>query len=82
MQKVKIYSTTGCKNCKKAKDYLNNKGISFEEINLKEKQNREARAYYRSLGIKTLPVITGEVNGEEFILFEFDEDIIDNLIKK
>lgn len=79
MEEVKIYTTMNCDNCKQAKEYLNDKGIEYQEINLKEKENREARAYYRSLGIKTLPVITGLINGEEFIIYEFDKDLLDSL---
>ena len=75
---IKIYTTENCKNCDKAKEYFKSNGIPYEEINLKEKDNREARAYYRSLGLTTLPVI---VIGEE-IIPEFDEDMIKDIMEK
>jgi len=82
MQDVVLYTTEDCENCKKAKEYLKRNGVKYKENNLKKKENRDERAYYRSLGIKTLPVITGVIDGEEFILYEFDEDILDSLLKE
>jgi len=72
---IKVYSINNCKCCEEAKKYLREKNISFEEINLSAKENREARKYYRELGIKIAPIITG-VNKKnlEWIIWGFDED--------
>ena len=39
---VKIYSTSWCPSCVKAKKYLNMKGIEFEEINVADKHEKRA----------------------------------------
>ena len=63
---IKVYTIPNCEYCDKVKDYLRSKNIEFEEINLKAKENREARAFYRSLGIDVAPVVTGEIDGIEW----------------
>jgi len=70
---IKIYSKVGCEQCKLAKDCMRRNNIDFESIDLSKKENREARKYYRNLGIKTLPVITNDE--ENWILPEWDEDM-------
>jgi len=35
---VKIYSTSWCPYCRNAKSLLDDKGISYEEINIEEKR--------------------------------------------
>jgi len=80
---INIYTVSDCKNCKKAKTLLDKLNISYEEINLKEPKNRDARSYYRSLGVKTAPVIVSVENGnEEWILVEYDEESLISLIKE
>jgi glutaredoxin len=76
---IEIYTVPNCKDCKKAKRHLNDLGIEYKEINLKEKQNKEARAFYRSLGVKTAPIIT---NGDEWILTEYDADTLAELLEE
>ena len=69
---IKIYTVPDCKHCNRAKEILTERGISYEEFNLKEKNNRDARAYYRKLGVRTAPVIVDEEN--DWILTDFDEE--------
>jgi len=76
---IEVYSVPNCKNCKAAKEHLDELGIEYEEINLKEKDNREARAFYRSLGVKTAPIIT---NGDKWILTEYDEETLEALLEE
>jgi len=70
---IKIYTVPKCKKCKEVKKYLLENSIDYEEIDLAAKENREARAFYRSLGIQTAPVIVGENSGGEWIITEFNE---------
>lgn len=39
-KKVVVYSSPTCPYCKKAKDYLNSKGIAFEDVNVAEDRSR------------------------------------------
>ena len=73
---IKVYYKPNCNYCTKAKDYLRSRNIEFEEIDLSKKENREARAYYRSLGVKSIPVIVSE----DWIYSEWDEDLLKKLI--
>ncbi len=73
---VKIYSTTSCPWCKKAKGYLDSKGVSYENINLDV--NMEARGEFLKLnpsgGVPTL-----DIDGK--IVIGFDKDKIDEYLK-
>lgn len=79
---IKIYTVPNCERCKEVKKYMTNNNIEFEELDLKHKENREARAFYRSLGVKTAPVIIGnDKKGKEWILTEYDKDIFIELME-
>jgi len=83
---IKLYSINNCNHCLEAKKYLNKKGIKYTEINLSSKENGEYRKYYRSLGIKEAPIITGtnKNTDKDWIIFGFEEDKkteLDNMIK-
>jgi len=56
-----VISIAGCKSCEKVKEYLDSKDIEYDEVDLSEKSNREARRHYRDSGYRLLPVI--ECNG-------------------
>ena len=73
---ITIYYKPGCGLCSEAKKYFISNNIEFEAINLSEGKNREARKYYRSLGIKDLPVIAYEdSNGITNILQSWNDDV-------
>ncbi len=58
---VKIYSTSWCPYCRNAKSLLDDKGISYEEINIEEKGlSREQLA--KITGGMSVPQIV--INGE------------------
>ena len=52
---VIMYSTEWCAYCKKAKKYFARKGIPYTEYDIEK--NREAKARYRELGARGVPVI-------------------------
>ena len=68
---IKVYYVPNCDFCKQAKRMLFDNNIDYEEINLKEKQHRKARAFYRELGLETLPIIVDKIGDDEYVL-EFD----------
>ncbi|AIY84053.1 NrdH-redoxin [Clostridium baratii] len=73
---VKIYSTSWCPSCVKAKKYLNMKGIEFEEINVADK-HEDRNEVQKVSGQRTVPVL--DINGE--IIVGFDKRAIDAAIK-
>ena len=50
-----VYSKTTCPYCIHAKNYLNNHGIDFREVNIE--QDDEAKEFIRSQGHRTVPQI-------------------------
>lgn len=52
---VKLYTKNGCGYCTMAKNWLKNKDISFEEINIEEQP--KAREFVISEGHRTMPQI-------------------------
>jgi glutaredoxin-like YruB-family protein len=75
MPKVKIYTTPFCPFCKLAKEYLKEKGIEFEEIDV-SKDEEAAKEMIQKSGQMGVPVI--EIDGK--IVVGFDKEKIDQLL--
>lgn len=56
MEEVKIYTTPTCPYCKKAKTYLEKKGIKFIEYNVMKDQNA-FQEMVKISGARSVPVI-------------------------
>lgn len=56
MSQVKIYTTTYCGYCKKAKALLESKGIPFEEVDVTE-DDAKREWLVKTTGRKTVPQI-------------------------
>jgi glutaredoxin 3 len=67
---VRIYSTSHCPYCTMAKKFFEDKGISFEEVNVEQDQQKAAEMVEKS-GQMGVPVI--EINGEIIIGFNRPE---------
>jgi glutaredoxin-like YruB-family protein len=76
MKKVKIYTTPACPFCVMAKEYLKEKGIEFEEIDV-SKNEKAAKEMVEKSGQMGVPVI--EIDGQ--IVIGFDKEKIDELLK-
>lgn len=72
---IKIYSTSWCPSCVKAKKYLNMKGLEFSEINVADK-HEDREEVFKVSGQRTVPVL--DINGE--IIVGFDKSAIDKAI--
>ncbi|MBW2992254.1 glutathione S-transferase N-terminal domain-containing protein [Candidatus Woesearchaeota archaeon] len=77
MAKVKVYSTKTCPWCVKTKEYLKEKKIEFEDIDVSENQEAANEMVEKS-GQMGVPVI--EIDGE--IIVGFDQAKIDAALKK
>jgi len=76
MPKIKIYSTPTCPYCVTLKEFLKEKNISFEDVNVAE--NREAREeMIHKSGQMGVPVV--DIDGE--IIVGFDKNKIVELLK-
>ena len=67
---VKVYSTKFCPYCKMAKDFLKDKKIPFEEVNVQENQEA-ARQMIEKSGQAGVPVI--EIDGQMVIGFNVEQ---------
>jgi glutaredoxin 3 len=75
MKKVKIYTAPGCPFCVLAKEYLKEKGVEFEEIDV-SKDEKGIQEIIEKTGQMGVPVL--EINGE--IVIGFDKERIDQLL--
>ncbi len=69
---VTVYSTPSCPFCHKAKDYLTEKGIAFEDVNVAEDEVRAHEMIEKS-GQMGVPVL--DINGK--IIVGYDVPKID-----
>ncbi|MEJ2568414.1 MAG: glutaredoxin domain-containing protein [candidate division WOR-3 bacterium] len=72
MPKIIVYSTPTCPYCNLVKDYLNQKGIEFEEKDV-SKDREAAREMIKKSGEMGVPQV--EINGK--IRVGFNRDAID-----
>ena len=72
-KKVTIYSTPSCSFCHMAKEFLKEKNIDFEDIDVAADQDkgREMVAKTGQMGVPVI-IIKNEDDGEEKIIVGFD----------
>lgn len=73
---VRVFSTKFCPYCKMAKEFLKERKIPFEDINVQEDQNA-AKEMMEKSGQVGVPVI--EIDGQ--MVIGFDMDTIKKLLK-
>lgn len=61
--KTTVYSKSACMQCKMVKNWLTDRGIEFEEINLDEQP--EYRTTLTNLGLKSAPITHVVLNENE-----------------
>lgn len=74
---IKIYTTTSCPWCTKAKDYFKSKYIEFEELNVQNDMQAREEMIKKSKQMK-VPVL--DINGT--IIVGFNEASILNALDK
>ncbi len=74
-KKVTIYSTPTCPYCKRAKDYLSQKGIPYTDINVAV-DREAAKEMIQKSGQMGVPVII--INGE--VVVGFNQALLDKLL--
>jgi len=72
---VKVYSTPTCPYCYKAKDFLKEKNVEFEDIDVSADQEK-AKEMIEKSGQMGVPVI--EINGK--IIVGFDQGAIEEAL--
>ena len=77
MTKVKVYSTPTCPYCTMAKDFLKEKGVEFEDIDVSEDQ-AAAKEMVEKSGQMGVPVI--DIDGE--LIVGFNKPAIEKALEK
>lgn len=76
---VTIYSTPTCGYCTLAKDFLQEKGIAYTDIDVSVDQ-KKAQEMVEKTGQMGVPVIVVNKDGQEEILVGFDQVQLTNLL--
>lgn len=72
MAKVRVYSTPACPYCVMLKDFLKERGVKFEDIDVSRDQ-KKAREMVEKSGQMGVPVV--EINGK--IIVGFDREALE-----
>lgn len=76
---VTIYSTPTCGYCTLAKDFLQEKGVAYTDIDVSVDQ-KKAQEMVEKTGQMGVPVIVVSKDGQEEILVGFDQVQLTNLL--
>ena len=72
VRKIRIYTTRWCPDCLRAKRFLSERGVTFEEINIEESEGAAEYVITVNSGKRRVP--TFEVNGRVFHCSPYDPD--------
>lgn len=79
MNEITIYSTSWCGDCRRAKQFLKERGISFHEINVDEDPDAEDLVLRVNHGRRKVPTL--EVDGRYFACSPFDPYLLAGELK-
>jgi len=72
MSTVRLYTTSWCADCWYAKQFLRERGVPFEEINVDEDPDAEELILRVNGGLRKVPTI--ELDGRYFACSPFDAE--------
>lgn len=70
MSDIVVYGTTWCGDCRRAKQFLRERGVAFREVNIDEVPGSEEIVLRVNDGLRKVPTI--EVDGRYFASSPFD----------
>lgn len=70
MPQIKVYTTSWCSDCRAAKNFLRERNVPFEEIDIEEDDEAEEIVIRANKGKRKVP--TFEVDGRYFACDPFD----------
>lgn len=74
--RITLYSTRNCPHCRQAKQYLQQRGLRFQEFDVQ--QNKRAQKAFAQLGARSVPVIMiGDTR-----IDGFDRQRLDDLLRR
>jgi len=72
MEPITMYTTVWCPDCRRAKSFLKERGVSFREVNIEEDGSAEAIVIKVNDGKSVVP--TFDVGGRYFACSPFDAE--------
>jgi mycoredoxin len=74
MELITMYTTAWCPDCRRAKTFLKERGVSYSEVNIEEVEGAEEIVIKANEGKRVVP--TFEVAGRYFASSPFDAEQI------
>lgn len=72
MERITIYTTAWCPDCRYAKSFLRQRGVGFREVNIEENEAAEEIVLKANDGLCKVPTL--EVGGRYFACSPFDPE--------
>jgi glutaredoxin len=72
MEAITMYSTKWCPDCRRAKSFLKERGVSFREVDIEEDPSGEGIVLKANNGKRVVPTL--EVGGRFFACSPFDAE--------
>lgn len=76
---LKMYTTTWCPDCRRAKRFLSERGVTAEEINIDETPGAAELVTEHNKGLRKVP--TFDLDGHFFHCSPFDPEILRRELK-
>jgi mycoredoxin len=72
METITMYTTAWCPDCRRAKTFLKERGVEYQEVNIEEEESAEEIVTKANNGKQVVP--TFEVGGRYFACSPFDAE--------
>ena len=79
MSEITVYSTSWCCDCRRAKQFLRERGIAFKEVNIDDKPEAEELILRANNGSRKVPTL--EVDGRYFACSPFNPHLLAEELK-
>jgi mycoredoxin len=79
-KRIVIYTTSWCRDCKAAKKFLGERGLSYEEIDIEKTPDAVEIVMRLNDGMRKVPTLDVEgriVSGDQFNAARFEKDLRD-----
>jgi mycoredoxin len=79
MADITVYSTSWCCDCRRAKQFLRERGIAFKEVNIDDKPEAEELIIRANKGLRKVPTL--EIDGHYFACSPFNPYLLAEELK-
>ena len=79
MDPITMYTTAWCPDCRRAKNFLKERGVEYREVNIEEVESAEEIVTKANNGKQVVP--TFEVGGRYFACSPFDAELLAEELK-